>query len=651
MRRLSPFRPLPAARAVLLPLVLVAGLAACDPRPVPPGTRCGGNERACLLPFPNDRFTVRDGSTATGRRVAFPEGAMPANVAGVRIDPTEWNQNDGFSPGSPVMTFAPGIDLSETHAAPITDIGSSLRDGSPTVLLDVQTGERWPHFVELDVNATNPEDQLLYLRPARNFTEGHRYVVLLRKLRDAEGVRLPADERALAVRNGERSAPRLERIFDDLRDADIRLRALHSAWDFTVASGRNLSERLLHMRDDAFATLGDAPPAFTVEEVEDFADGPALRTVAGTIEVPQYLTCDGGPGSGRTAGSDGLPVQNGTYDANFLCVVPRSATGAQARPVVYGHGLFGGSGEVNGFAEFGDQAGILFCATDWIGMAGPDIPNAAAILTDLSSFHTLADRLQQGILNMQFLARALKDERAFASAPAFRVGGRSAILPGEVWFNGNIQGGSLGGAATAISKEWTRAVLGVPAMNYSTLLRRSVDFDPFGALLGANYPDPVEQELGIALVQMLWDRGENNGYAAHMTDDPYPGTPEHQVLLIEAFGDHQVANIATETMARTIGATVHRPVLRPGRSPDVRAAWGLADLRSDPDDGSVLVVWDFGTPAPPTVNIAPRPPEYGEDPHGKGRGEPRLLAQADAFLQPGGTFSPAACAGPCVSPG
>ena len=86
---------------------------------------------------------------------------------------------------------------------------------------------------------------------------------------------------------------------------------------------------------------------------------------------------------------------------------------------------------------------------------------------------------------------------------------------------------------------------------------------------------------------MLWDRGEANGYAQHMTDDPYPGTPTHQVLMIEAFGDHQVANIGTETEARTIGAVVRTPALAPGRSPTSSPFWGI-------EAGAVVAVQGLG---------------------------------------------------------
>ena len=51
----------------------------------------------------------------------------------------------------------------------------------------------------------------------------------------------------------------------------------------------------------------------------------------------------------------------------------------------------------------------------------------------------------------------------------------------HLYYNGNSQGGIMGGALTAVSPDFTRAELGVPSMNYSVLLPRSVDFLPFAA--------------------------------------------------------------------------------------------------------------------------------------------------------------------------
>src|SRR5437764_5129955 len=166
------------ARSALVVALLVAVVGLL---PVPAGARNTGlrdasnppcdplDRTACLLPFPNDSFTVRDPSTATGRRVNLASSAMPRNSAGVPIDPTEWNRNDGFSPGSMVITHVPGIDLTRTGAAPITDIGSSLRPEAPIVLLNARTLERRPYWAELDAHATNQARRLLIVRPAENF--------------------------------------------------------------------------------------------------------------------------------------------------------------------------------------------------------------------------------------------------------------------------------------------------------------------------------------------------------------------------------------------------------------------------------------------------------------------------------------------------
>ena len=60
----------------------------------------------------------------------------------------------------------------------------------------------------------------------------------------------------------------------------------------------------------------------------------------------------------------------------------------------------------------------------------------------------------------------------------------------RLFYDGNSQGGIMGGALTAIAPDFNRAVLGVPAMNYSTLLRRSVDFDDYAHGTSRAAPTP-----------------------------------------------------------------------------------------------------------------------------------------------------------------
>jgi hypothetical protein len=114
---------------------------------------------------------------------------------------------------------------------------------------------------------------------------------------------------------------------------------------------------------------------------------------------------------------------------------------------------------------------------------------------------------------------------------------------------------------------------------------------------------------------MLWDRSDPNGLAHHMTTDPLPNTPQHTVLMHEAFGDHQVANVATEIEARTIGASIHQPAIAPGRSYEVTPYFGIPAIPSYPFNGSALVVWDSGrcwAVQPPITNTPLSPTT---DPH------------------------------------
>jgi hypothetical protein len=656
------------AIAVLAALAAPAAATGCDP--IDPSR--------CLYPWPNDHFR-KDG------RLALTEAMMPANVAGKPIEPADYNLSDGFSPGSTIITKVPGLDTPEafarTGAVPITDLARSFDRHQPVVVINARTLRRQLIWAELDSNASTPESTALLIHPAKNLREGERYIVALRKLRGADGRLLQPSHEFRIYRDGiktrsrdvERRRWRMEEIFHKLKRAGIKRRELYLAWDFTVASARSLSSRLRGIRDDAFRQLGDtdlgdlrvagASPRFTVAKVTDFTpaeNAEIRRRVEGTVEVPCYLDLPGcPPGSRFVLGPKGQPLRTpgNVHQANFICNIPRSVGGAApGRPSLYGHGLFGGAGEVNSISRLpiATEHRIVLCASDWIGMSGADVPNTITILSDLSRFPMLADRLQQAMINFLYLGRAMIHPAGFAAHPAFRDAQGSVLDTRRLYYSGGSQGGIAGGALTAVAPDFTRSVLIVPAMNYSLLLTRSIDFDPFAAVLYPAYPDELTRPLLLSLIQNLWDRGEPNGYAWHMTDDPYPNTPAHTVLLHMAFGDHQVANIGTEIEARTIGARIRLPAVDPGRHTDVQPYFGIEPIRRYPYKGSALVVWDtgplrdggLGTAAPPITNTAPR---LGQDPHGLTGREPLAQLQFARFID--GDFVDVCSGVPCHAGG
>lgn len=643
--------------------VSVPGAPTCNP--------LGG--QACVLPFPSDYYTTPDAVMPSGRRVDLPVAAMPRNREGVPIAPGAWERNDGFSPGSPILAFVPDLSATRTGLPGPGDVGACTAPTSPVVLLDAATGRRLACWAELDAQQPVRAARVLIVHPAANLPLGARIVVALRHLVSASGrpIAPPAvfreilAGRALRGRAGRALALHERSLLRTLARAGVPSPSLYLAWDFTVESEQNLTGWAVHMRDVAFRMLGRGVPRFTVTAVENFApaeNGDIARQVSGTFDVPSFLDEPGGPeGSVLHFGADGLPapLPGNVQRAVFSCLLPWS-TGAGGRgvparpgwPVLYGKGLFSVATEMDaaGVVATAERYRLVLCSTNWLGLDLHDVLADAAAVGNLSEFPTIPDRLLQSMVDALFLGRLMVAPAGFDSSPAFQHDGVPLIdTKDPLVYYGNSEGSLIGGALTAISTEWRRAVLGVPGMDYALLLPRSVDFLPFQALLDRSYPDRTEQLVIYDLLSMLWDRAETDGYAEDLVRDPLPGTPVHQVLLQMAFGDHQVSNLATEAEARTLGAAVHRPAV----PAQLVGAVGhpFAGLPSLPEGAAsvpaALYEWiDTQVTPPPSGDV---PPTAGPDPHDTvPRSVPGAEEQLVVFLETGRVLDVCG-AGPCVT--
>ena len=512
----------------------------------------------------------------------------------------------------------------------------------------------------------------------------------------------------------EERRPHMESIIDKLTtDAGVERSSLYMAWDFTVASERSITGRATDIRDDAFAQLGDtnlanrtiegASPDIVVSAFCDagnnatpecgnnypfnnsFDPGNPIqspvpnntttqRTVVGYIDnVPCYLDENGCPsGSEFKINPDGSVDTNTTFttEVPFRCLIPKSiVAGGVVTPGgtgTYGHGLLGTLNQINATEQVANDTNSSWCATNWDGFSEPDLGLIISSLQNMSNFNKATDRMQQGFLNFMMLQRALIHPDGFVDEPAFNMTHDgltplatplpaidvSAGVNTRGYYYGISQGGIMGGALTALDPDVDYGVLGVPGINYSTLLRRSVDSDEYFKLPGlglyANYPDLASRPLLLSLMQLLWDRGEGNGYAHNLTDNPLPNTNEHEVLLQLANGDHQVTNFAAEVEARTIGAERYSPTLLPQRTWDMdyEALPPTTGFPTD-SDKSFMVYYDGGPPrfdgiqgngsaVAPLENVPPRPEwGYGSDPHGYPRRSADALNHIESFYNDG----------------
>jgi hypothetical protein len=661
--------------------------AHCDPIG---GWQPGDGSHDCLLPFPNNYFSVVDDKSITGRRVQINGHAMPSDVADKPISPLLWDRNDGFSVGSTLLTYVPGmtknIDVTKSRMPRVDSISRYTKPNAGVVVINPKTGRRWPIWAEVDQYTSSAAsipsgtvEQDLMIHPAINFRPSTRYVVALRHVVLDDGADAKPSPAFAAYRDGTAPATdartvHMNHLFHQLGRAGIDRKSLYLAWDFTTASTLNTTGRLRSMRDNAFHSLGDnnladgkvqgQAPNFRVNKVTDNPNDKIAEEIQGRFSVPCYIVPHCVP-TGKfllRPGLYGTPERIPTMQhAKFICIVPKVS--GLLRPSLYGHGLFGGADEVEaGNVEtMAYDHHMLECATNWFGMATQDVPNAVADMADLSNFDTLVDRVQQGELDFLFLARVMIHPNGFCTDPAFQASDGSCLIDRTTaYYDGNSQGGIYGGVVCAVIPDANRCVLGVPGQDYGVLLPRSSDYVAtpshfaYSRILDTAYPDQSQRQLTLDLIQLLWDRGDPDGYARRMTDHPLRNTPAHHVLMQMAWGDHQVTNIEAETEARTMGAELATPALVDGRQGVWREPfWGLRPMAVSALDGSALVVYDVGpvrtvngsvagTNPPPRGDI---PNRSGVDPHEAPRNAPCGQQQKSDFLMPDGLVTE-----PCDGP-
>ena len=626
------------SRGLLLPVLV---LLACDKEPEGPAeapySDCDPLDAGlCALPWPSTFYMEEDATTASGWRVNLRPNSLPMNRDGVQLKPDSWNQKDGFSTLGPFMFYFRDVDpaLLISHQ----DIGAYEADDARVALLDAETGERVPIFVEVDGTAEYTREQLILGRPVVPLKHGHRYVVVVRGLKTLDGAEVEVSESFKQHRDGATATSwdvegRRERyesdIFPVAEKAGFARADLQLAWDFVTISRESSLGGAEWMRDDAAERVGAEGPAYTITSVEesDCASGATIgRTLEGVMTVPLYTEFDG-PGTKLTRDADGMPYYNGDATAEFTVRIPCSLL-AEPRPAFvlqYGHGLLGSRGEVRtGYlSDMANRYGWVLVATDWTGMYEDDL-NAITLMiaNDPSDFGILPERSVQGFVHQDLLLRLARG--GLVNDPNLIVDGTPLIDPDRFGYYGNSQGGILGAGYVGMSTQIERAVLGVGGMPYAVLLPRSADFDPFFLIFNAKFEDHRDIAFLIGAFQTLWDVGEGAGWARSMVTEPGEGQSPKDVLMQVGIGDAQVTTLGAHIMARAYGASLV--------TPQTREIWGLSE-QTAPFEGSALVEWYYPDGSEEPVESVP--PSKDGDTHECPRREPAAQDQLRDFLEDG----------------
>lgn len=649
------------------------GDAMVDAGPPPPlRPECENLEPThCAMPYPSSHFLRADPTTETGFRVAVPDSVFPLNN---RRDPhaasDPWNRFDGFSPlTSLVVGFRGEIDPANLPS--FERIGESLATNSPTVLLDAETGERVPHFSEIDewVNR-DPGFTTFYIRPAIRLEENRRYVAAIRGLSLVGGEAVEASEYFAALRDGtpseleglEDRREALEDVFTVLGAAGVARDDLILAWDFHTASGPSLRGDMLAMRADGFARYDartDGVGTCTVEAVQENVNDRIWRRIRGTFTVPLYMTT---PYEGAVANrdGDGNIAYNGTAEAPFEVVIPPSvrdrvlAGEGPGRMLMYGHGLLGRADQVSssGTTYALQRSAMVGFGTDYWGLSSDDTAQIISqVVTNFGNVAQLGERLMQGTLNSLILQKTFIDGPCSRIAELFIEAEEEGEEPlplhdvSETYYYGISQGGIMGGTVAALSDKIDAYVLQVGAINYSLMLRRSRNFTPYEAAFKIYYDRKLDRDWYVVTMQSMWDLAEPGTYAPSLLGrQPIEGIdPSNRRILYQvARYDTQVPTIAADIAARTIGL--------PFFPSSVYEPWGVGEYmeRADGPQSSGYFIYQLegvepiyeGSVAPPRDNVA----------HDDLRFTEPMLEQLERFCRPDGMAEDTCPDGSCRIP-
>ena len=648
------------AAAALASVCLCATLAGCVwPRQTDCNPLGGGAGEDCYLPFPSSRYLLPDPSTATRLKPHLPESLLPTFGRGRSAFFARLNRGDGFSPATtllayfPVPVFSPERAVDRRLLPGPERIAASLSPQSTAQLLRYPDGARVPLYAEVDQNA-DPQHgarQALILRPVVRLQPRTRYVALLQELRQLDGAKVPPLSGFDALRRGERPEgdPEQARVRNNLaflQGQGLDTAALNLAWDFTTASDEPITDRLVHMRDEAARYDLEHPGAarFLIEEVTDWpAEHPALfRQITGWFRAASFLRDDD---SGPLAlGEDGEPVLRDYGRFPLVVQIPRCALAAPAPvPVmIYGHGSFSTAldeMQTPYQMEILERLCMVRVGTDWLGRAQGDYAAfLRGFISDLQGVIDNTDRLQQAHVNVMTLARLIR-AGALGQLPELRQGGRPLLDSQRLYYYGISEGGIQGATLLALSPDIERGALNVACGFWSMFFWRSSDFHYIYPLYAAVHQDGLEQQLGLLLQQPLWDYTDPATYAPHLLDHRLAGSGDGpvRVLYQEGINDASVPNQTTRAMVRTLGLPLMTPLVEevvgvptaPGPQP------------------SAYVQFDVGVrPRLGGDDVPPRPNAV----HTEVRALESAKLQLQRFLREGGQVEDTCGGQPCLGP-
>ena len=540
----------------------------------------GARATSRLSPFPSDRYTRADATSATGLRVDIsPATTNDAVMTAYPKTVGDLNTMDGFSTvGGVYVNFTGGVDPKTFTRA----IDGYTGADTPAALVDVddKSPDKGKTVGLLPLYASTSdglydyktEDHTLLFQPARPLRPRTKYLfVLTSAVHTLKGAPITAsdDTRATLTTATDPHAERVRAGLPILEKATgIPRDKIVLASHFTTAT---VHDELL-----AAATAQRAlPPPKTTTEFTVVEASKTDNRVRFSVkfEAPEYRTPKPG---GRFVIKDGKPVVQSTVQLEALLAFSDRTKSGKRPVVIFGHGLGGDKDGVWGTAERLADLGVAVISIDAPEHGSRGTGASDNKLAPVFAFFGIdaqtkdeafviaraRDNFRQMALDQLEIVRLIKSLATLDLLPLGAPDGVPDLDPENIIYVGHSFGSVMGPTVAALAPEIRAAVWNVGGGGLTTLLRDSPTFKfIIDAMKPAGTP-PGDVIRFFASIQGIVDPGDSANWVRGVTLEGFPGVPgwkPRDVLLQEVYNDAIVPNSTSELLARAGGLTHQLP--------------------------------------------------------------------------------------------
>ncbi|MFM2161704.1 MAG: hypothetical protein RLZZ383_1216 [Pseudomonadota bacterium] len=513
----------------------------------------GDPQAAPFFAFPSDAYTVADGASPTGRRVALGEPAWLADQAPVLQ--TAAAQIDGLGGFARLGTVLLAFE---------GDIGVVPDRTDATIrLVDLDAGTDVDALLTLD-----DDGRLLVAQPLVPLAAGHRHALIVTTAHPAADGRCvtPSTDLRRALADADPSLP----LPDGLDPGQVSA--------ITVFTTDDTSAR---MEEAARVAAESAPTWKEVARCED--DPRGWRRCDAVLRALDFRE----PGGGIQA----LPW--GGYDVPVRILLPYGE--GPFPTMIYGHGLGGSRAEAEEFAGVLGALPFAIVATD--ALSHGDHPSVAPgndgpidflgldLLTANIDGAQLRANFDQTVLDRAQLIRLVQ------TTPDVDGDGLDDLDPDRLAYTGVSLGGLLGPGLLAHTPGIQAASLPVGGGH---LIRFVTDASlgpvAIGDVLRGLFGAPLPWQWFLAFGQVAIDGSDPAVHAARVRKDRPFGDPAPDIALPVAVHDQVVPLPTGAMLARTLGLPQAGTVFAPIPGLDGRVA---APVSGNAEEGRTAAYFQF----------------------------------------------------------